>query len=80
MLKPPIDKDIPVTPQERVRGSKWAWLSELEVGDSFACSRADAPRVGAAVQQQKNAGWLPEEYKISRRPEGEDRYRVWRVS
>ena len=80
MIKPPIEKDIPLTPQERPRGSKWSWLVELEVGDSFTCSRADAPRVGAAVQQQRNAGWLPEEYKISRRPEGEDRYRVWRVA
>ena len=80
MLKPPIQKGIPLAPQERPRGSKWAWLSDLEVGDSFTCSRADAPRVGAAVQQQRNAGWLPEEYKVSRRPEGEDRYRVWRVS
>ena len=80
MIKPPIEKGIPVTPQERPRGSKWAWLSDLEVGDSFTCSRADAPRVGAAVQQQRSAGWLPEEYKVSRRPEGEDRYRVWRVS
>jgi hypothetical protein len=80
MIKPIIEKDIPVTPQERARGSKWAWLSDLEVGDSFSCSRADAPRVGAAVDQARKSGWLPEQYRISRRPEGEDSYRVWRVS
>ena len=80
MIKPPIEKGIPVTTPERLRGSKWAWLSDLEVGDSFACSRADAPRVGAAVVQRRRAGWLPEDYRIIRRPEGDDRYRMWRVS
>ena len=79
MLKPPIEKNVPVTEIERARGSKWAWLADLEVGDSFTCSQMDAPRATAAVQAQKNSGWLPAEYKISRRPEGE-RYRVWRIS
>lgn len=79
MIKPPIDKDVPVAPLERARGSKWAWLADLDVGDSFTCSDADAPRVGAAVAQAKKYGHLPEHYKVSRRPEGE-RYRVWRVA
>jgi hypothetical protein len=79
MIKPPIEKDIPVTPLERSRGSKWSWLAELEIGDSFTCSDNDAPRVTAAVAQAKKYGHLPEHYKVSRRPEGE-RYRVWRVS
>ena len=80
MLKPPIEKNVPVTEIERARGSKWAWLADLEVGDSFSCSQMDAPRATAAVQAQKNSGWLPAEYKISRRPEGDNRYRVWRIS
>jgi hypothetical protein len=80
MLKPPIEKNVPVTALERTRGSKWAWLADLEVGDSFTCSQMDAPRATAAVQAQKNSGWLPAEYKISRRPEGDNRYRVWRIS
>jgi hypothetical protein len=80
MIKPQVEKDVEMWPEQRIRGSKFAWLAEIEVGDSFSISPEDVGRVMSAVQSGKMASWLPSEYKLSRRAESETSVRVWRVS
>lgn len=83
MIKPQVEKDVDMWPEQRIRGSKFAWLAELEVGDSFSVSPEDVGRVMSAVQSGKLAGWLPvkpEEYRLSRRAESETSVRIWRIS
>ena len=80
MIKPQIDKGVTVWPQERKRDSKFAWLAEVEVGDSFVVSNSDAPRIMSATVTGKRAGWLPESYSIVRRKESETQVRIWRMA
>jgi len=80
MLKPEVEKGVEIWPEQRIRGSKFAWLTEIEVGDSFTVSPADVNRIMSAVQSAKLASWLPEEYKLSRRAESESTVRIWRIS
>ena len=80
MIKPQIDKGVTVWPQERPRTSKFEWLAELEVGDSFVVSNADAARIMSATVTGKRGGWLPENYSIARRKESDTQTRVWRMA
>ena len=80
MIKPQIDKNVTVWPQERKRASKFAWLAEVEVGDSFVLSNADAARIMSATITGKRGGWLPETYSIARRKESDTQVRVWRMA
>ena len=83
MDKPIFEKGIPL--EKRQARSKYYWLAEMEVGDSFTCS----PQHKYAVTQlqyrsyrgkKKNADWLPDGFKLATKKIDNGLYRVWRVA
>ena len=83
MDKPVFEKDIPA-PKRGPRKSKYYWLAEMEVGDSFTCSVKEYKAVGQVPYSRNRksslASWLPPGYKLCRLKIGDDLYRVWRVA
>ena len=80
MLKPIIHDAEPMPTKGSFRESKYQWLDEVEVGQSFDVdSDADFNRVASAVKNLETNGSLPEGYKIARRKIGST-IRIYRVA
>ncbi len=82
MDKPAFENDIPV-PTRGGDFSKYYWLKEMEVGDSFTGSIEEytaLAQVTYSKRQKKGAAWLPDGFKIQRRKIGKDLHRIWRVA
>ena len=80
MLKPVIHDAEPMPPKASFRESKYQWLDEVEVGQSFDVhTHADYNRVASAAKNLAANGNLPEGYKLSRRKIGQA-IRVYRVA
>ena len=80
MFKPLFNDAEPMPKKGSFRTSKYQWLDELEIGQSFdVATDLDYLRVfGAAKNLVKTEG-LPEGYKLCRRKIG-NTIRVYRVS
>ena len=80
MLKPIINDAEPMPTKGSFRESKYQWLDEIEVGQSFDVdSDADFNRVASAAKNLVSNGNLPEGYKIARRKIGPT-IRIYRVA
>ena len=82
MDKPVFEKGIPLPDKNQSR-SKYHWLAEMEVGDSFLCPHQDAHAVrqlSYLARKEKSANWLPDGFKISWQKMEDGLYRVWRVA
>ena len=82
MEKPDFEKRIPVPEKDEYRRSKYYWLADMEVGDSFTCSHQDYKRIGRRFnnQGQTPVSWLPENFKIATRKIDNGLYRIWRIA
>ena len=84
MDKPVFEKDIPLE-RGPTRRSKYYWLADMEVGDSFTCSHHDKRGV-TQLQYPNYRGkrklpvWLPDGFKLATKKIDNGLYRVWRVS
>jgi hypothetical protein len=84
MDKPVFEKDIPLEAGP-TRRSKYYWLADMKVGDSFTCSHQDK-RGATQLQYYNYRGkkklpvWLPDGFKLATKRIGDDLYRVWRVA
>ena len=74
MEKPDFEKRIPVPAR-----SKYYWLADLEVGDSFTCSHQDYKRIARRFVH-KTPSWLPESFKIATRKIDNGLHRIWRIA
>jgi phosphoribosylformylglycinamidine (FGAM) synthase PurS component len=80
MLKPIINDAEPMPTKGSFRESKYQWLDEVEVGQSFDVdSDADFNRVASAAKNLVSNGNLPEGYRISRRKIGST-IRIYRTA
>lgn len=80
MLKPQFHDAEPMPEKGSFRTSKYQWLDELEIGQSFdVATDADYLRVFGAAKNLVKTGGLPEGYKLSRRKIG-GTIRVYRIS
>lgn len=79
MDKPVFDKDIPVPAEGGYRASKYYWVREMEVGDSFTCSLKDCNGIRQLGAKSK-APWLPDGFKLETRKIQNGVYRIWRVA
>ena len=82
MDKPVFEKNLSV-PKAKGRQSRFRWLAEMEVGDSFTCSHEDCQNIRQLVylrRENKMAKWLPGGFRITGRKSEDGLYRVWRVA
>lgn len=80
MLKPIINDAEPMPTKGSFRESKYQWLEEIEVGQSFDVdSDADFNRVASAARSLEFHGNLPKGYKIARRKMGST-IRIYRTA
>lgn len=80
MLKPVINDAEPMPTKGSFRESKYQWLEEIEVGQSFDVdSDADFNRVASAARSLEFHGNLPEGYKLARRKMGST-IRIYRTA
>ena len=68
MDRPKIEKGIPMP---SAKGGKWAWINELEVGDSFVLPAGQVPAVRRAARRG--------EIKFAPRSVTSGEFRVWRI-
>jgi len=70
-----VEKDVPAPTSRRRR---WAFMEQLEVGDSFVCTEKDAR---TAFTVARNCGIVVSMRTVPRKVEGaKKRVRVWRVA
>ena len=71
MDKPKIDKGIPIPKSRRV--SKYEWISELKVGDSFVIDQTKRSRPEQIARRNK--------FKLRQTTIGQDegKVRIWRI-
>ena len=79
MDKPVFDKDIPVPAEGGYRASKYYWVHEMEVGDSFVCTNKQYNAI-RSLTHGKKASWLPDGFKLEARKIENNVYRIWRVA
>ena len=73
MSKPQLDKNIPIPDPDYRRQTKYAWMSELEVGDSFVLEETKR------YQMQRTAKRLKMKIRCSQKNQDAGMIRVWRV-
>ena len=78
MEKPVFEKDIPV-PKSSYRRSKYYWVGEMEINDSFTCTHKQYNAIRQLVMN-KRAPWLPEGFKLETRKIENGLYRIWRTA
>ena len=78
MDKPVFEKGIPLPPEGGSQRSKYYWLAEMEVGDSFTCGQKDCANVRQAGYSKSLQ--LPQGFKLSYQKIDDGLYRVWRVA
>ena len=79
MDKPVFEKNIPVPAEGGYRASKYYWVREMEVGDSFACAHKQYNAIRQLIQGKK-VSWLPDGFKLETRKIENNVYRIWRVA
>ena len=79
MDKPVFEKNIPVPAEGGYRASKYYWVREMEVGDSFACSQKAMNAIRQLTHGER-ATWLPDGFKLETRKIENNLYRIWRVA
>jgi len=79
MEKPDFEKDIPVPAEGGYRASKYYWVREMEVGDSFPCTHKQYNAIRSLTYGGK-APWLPEGFKLESRKIENGVYRIWRTA
>ena len=80
MMRPEFHNAEPMPSKGGFRESKYQWLEELEVGQSFDVSTdADYRLVYASAQGLEKKGYLPEGFKLARRKIGSV-IRVYRIA
>ena len=80
MFKPQFNDAEPMPGKGSFRTSKYQWLDELEIGQSFdVASGEDYSRLYGCARNLVKTGGLPEGYKLSRRKIG-NTIRVYRIS
>ena len=71
MMRPEFNDAEPMPSKGGFRESKYQWLEELEVEQSFdVATDADYSRVNASAVSLEKKGYLPEGFKLSRRKIG----------
>lgn len=79
--KPVFEKNVPVPAQGTYAHSKYYWVAEMEIGDSFTCSHKYYSQVrNVTAHKGKPVSWLPDGFKIATRKVGNDLYRIWRIA
>ena len=80
MEKPDFEKGIPL-PRNTSRRSKYYWLADMEVGDSFLVPYKKYAAIRNAALSNR-AHWLPDEFKLATQKIDDDEeggiWRVWR--
>jgi len=79
MEKPIFEKGIPVPAEGGCRASKYYWVREMEVGDSFTCSQKEMNTVRQLTHGER-APWLPKGFKLETRKIENGVYRIWRTA
>tara|TARA_R100001086_G_scaffold172867_1_gene94639 strand:+ start:264 stop:503 length:240 start_codon:yes stop_codon:yes gene_type:complete len=79
MEKPVFEKGIPVPAESGYRLSKYYWVGEMEVGDSFPCTHKQYNAIRQLTQGER-APWLPEGFKLETRKIENGVYRIWRTA
>ena len=79
MDKPVFEKGIPVPAGGGYRGSKYYWVCEMEINDSFTCTHKQYNSIRQLTQGVR-APWLPEDFKLEARKIENGVYRIWRVA
>ena len=81
MEQPDFEKNIPVPKQGEYRQSKYYWVAEMEIGDSFTCSHKDYSQIRQlGYNKDRRISWLPESFKIATRKIDNGLYRIWRIA
>ena len=79
MDKPVFEKGIPVPAEGGYRASKYYWVREMEVGNSFTCTHKQYNAIRSLTYGGR-APWLPEGFKLESRKIGNGVYRIWRTA
>ena len=79
MEKPVFEKGIPVPTGGGYRGSKYYWVGEMEINDSFTCTHKQYNAIRQLTQGER-APWLPEGFKLEYRKIQNGVYRIWRTA
>mgnify|MGYP001603368708 CR=1 FL=1 len=71
MMRPEFHDAEPMPSKGGFRESKYQWLEDLEVGQSFdVATDGDYRRVAASSAMLEKKGYLPEGFKLARRKIG----------
>lgn len=83
MRKPVIESNIPIPPRfsgTDAKSCKYAWLNEVEVGQSFLTDKKAITSLDQSYRSMVARGFLPAGYKLSRRTLEGGTIRVWRIA
>ena len=77
MKKPTFDNDVPTPQANKGPHSKYWWLADMEVGQSFLTDLKTARAIHSSVF--KKPKYLPRNFRVTIAQEGKQT-RVWRAS
>tara|TARA_Y100001938_G_C7957160_1_gene362312 strand:- start:372 stop:620 length:249 start_codon:yes stop_codon:yes gene_type:complete len=82
MEKPDFEKGIPL-PRKAGKRSKYYWLADMEVGDSFRVPYKKCSAIRNSIAGNRGY-WLPDGFKLATQKIDDDEeggiWRVWRKS
>lgn len=78
MIKPNFESDVPLPPYgRRGRKSRYIWLKELDIGQSFVCDKRNALVIMTCFRRVK---YLPEGFTLASQSIDHSETRIWRVA
>lgn len=77
MEKPKFDSNVPMPPHNKGPKPKFAWLAEMEIGQSFVTDLKTARQIHSSCY--KNPKYLPAGFKMRMQTKNNET-RIWRIA